>query len=388
MLLTNTNWNCAKKGIFGLNDNQVKKQSLNVLVSPLDWGLGHAARLVVIILACRERGWKVVIAGNGKSLDFLRSRFPDLPWVSLHFKRIRYSKKDKFFRNLIPQLPGFIRAVRENRRQVKGLIKEYSIDAIICDHRYGLGSQFIPAVFVSNQVWLLTPGRWSFAEKWIYKIHMKVLSKYRYLWLADFPGEKNFTGKQTHIPEQPSSSRFIGPVSRFIGIKDFPEPENEGPDILVILSGPEPQRSILETKIAGLLLRKAEKVIVIRGIPPPAGNPIPDLKQEENIAWLDHADDITLAGLIKSAGKIICRPGLSMLSDLAALGRTALLVPTPGQTEQNYMASRLKRKSYFAVIEQIDLKKESIDAFEPDKYRLFPETNLDALNKALDELFS
>jgi len=364
----------------------VEKQSLNVLVSPLDWGLGHSARLVPVILACLERNWTVVIAANGKSLDFLRNRFPDLPWVVLPFKRISYSRRDNFFSKLIPQLPGFIKAVKNNQHQLRGLIDKYDIDAIIGDHRYGLGNQKVPSVFISNQLWLLTPKQWSFTEKWIYKIHKRVLRKYTYLWLADFPGDKNFTGKQTHTPDQPASSRFIGPISRFIGKTDILQPESKEPDILIILSGPEPQRSILETKIARLLLNRKEKVMIIRGIPPPVGDPVGGLYREENISWLDHGDDPTLAGFIKSAGKIICRPGLSMLSDLVALGRTALLVPTPGQTEQNYMAGRLKKKSYFAVVEQVELDWDSIDAFDPGKYRLFPETNLDALNKALDEL--
>ncbi len=364
------------------------KEAKTVLISPFEWGLGHSARLVPVIHACRERGWKVLIAADGKPLDFLRGIFPDLPWVVLPFTNIKYSRKNNFMSSLIPQLPGIIRAVRKNRRQISEIVELHGIDYIIGDHQYGLSHHRIPSVFISNQIWLLAPKGWQFAEKWIYGVHKKVLRNFTFLWLADFPGEINFSGKQTHLPEQPDNSRFIGPISRFIGMNKPSSPAKMDAKILLILSGPEPQRSILENKIAKILLHNRVEVVILRGLPPPAGSPMPLPRKEENLIWLDHADDATLAQLIHSAEKIICRPGLSMLSDLATLGKTALLVPTPGQTEQNYMAEKLHSKAHFALVKQKDLSMEIIDSFQPEKYTLFPKPDFTALNIALDELSS
>lgn len=290
--------------------------------------------------------------------------------------------------SLIPQLPGIIRDVRKNHRQISEIVELHGVDYIIGDHQYGLSHHRIPSVFISNQIWLLAPKGWQFAEKWIYRIHKRVLRNFTFLWLADFPGEINFSGKQTHLPEPLDNTRFIGPISRFIGMKKFSVPPKSGPKILLILSGPEPQRSILEKKIAKILLHNKVETVILRGLPPPAGNPIPSSRKEENLLWLDHADDATLAQLIHSAEKTICRPGLSMLSDLVTLGKTALLVPTPGQTEQNYMADKLNSKAHFAVVKQKNLSMEIIDSFQPEKYKLFPKPDLIALNRALDELAS
>ena len=369
-----------------LKSRRVVKKSRTILVSPLEWGLGHTTRLVPVINACLEREWKVVIAADGKPLDFLRQRFPDLQWEVLSFTPVHYSRKDHFIGSLIPQLPGFIRAVAKNRRQISGLAERYAIDAIISDHRYGLTHPGIPSVFISNQIWLLAPDGWQFAESLVYRIHKRILRKFTFCWLADFPGKPNFTGKQTHLPKGESHSRFIGPISRFIGMKD-PPPSSLSAKILVILSGPEPQRSILENKIAEILRHSREEIIILRGLPPPAGSPMPVPQKKGNLWWVDHTDDETLAGLINYAEKIICRPGLSMLSDLAALGKTALLIPTPGQTEQNYMAKRLANQAYFGLVKQADLCMEIIDSFEPGMFKLFPRPDLTALDEALDELF-
>lgn len=330
-----------------------------ILASPLEWGLGHTVRLVPFIRKALAEGHRVIMASDGVSLDFLRYHFPDLPWVRMSFYPIRYPESGKFFRKLIPQVPGILRAIRKNHTLAAEIVAKYNISEIISDHRYGLHHKNVHSIFITNQLWLKAPKKWSFGEGMAYRLHRMALSKFSEIWIADHAGQPNLSGLLTHPFRLPENARYIGPVSRFQDVA----PERPGYakpfEILALVSGPEPQRTLFESLLKERFLISGIPSVIFRGIPPSSPDESPAIKQEGTILLINHAGDAHLLWYILQAREIICRPGNSTLSDLMALGKTALLVPTPGQTEQEYVAGHLEKQGLFQVCEQSSLAQET-----------------------------
>ncbi len=359
-----------------------------ILVSPLEWGLGHTARTVRVIDHLISLGHIVVLASDGLSLRFLRFRFPQLPWVRLSFHQVSYPKNSRLVMHLLLQIPSIIRSIRQNRKELARIISQYQIDIVVSDHRYGMHHPSVSSVFITTQLWLKAPRGWEWGEKLVYNIHKLVLRRFNQIWIADFPDIPGISGKLTHPPRLPGNARYIFPVSRMLGL-DVVRPENaDPPEVLAIISGPEPQRSILEEKISTILLNQQIKATILRGLPPADPSERPAEEQNGPVRMISHASDPHLAWYLLSAGKIICRPGISNLSDLVTLGKTAILVPTPGQTEQEYPAQQLGRKKFFKVCQQEDLSFEAIKEFNPQHFGRFPEISGKELTNAIDTLLA
>jgi UDP:flavonoid glycosyltransferase YjiC (YdhE family) len=326
-----------------------------ILASPLEWGLGHTVRLVPFIETALADGHRVILASDGTSLDFLRHRFPLLEWVRLPFYPVRYAAGNQFFTRLFPQIPGIWGAIRSNHRQLSRLVKEYGITRVISDHRYGMWHSDVHSIFITNQLWLKAPRGFGFAEGFVYRIHRIALRNFSEILIADHAGEPNLSGLLTHPRRLPANAAYIGPVSRFMGIA-AEKPADAAPfDVLAIVSGPEPQRTLLEELLTKRFSKSGESAVILRGLPPKDPSTEPYRRHDGNILFIDHARDEQLAWYIFHAREIICRPGNSTLSDLLYFGKTALLVPTPGQTEQEYVAGHLEKRGGFKLIRQKDL---------------------------------
>jgi len=328
-----------------------------LLVSPLEWGLGHTVRLVPFIREALDAGQKVILASDGVSLDFLRDRFPNLIWIKMPFYPVRYSGSGKFFRKLIPQVPGILRAIRKNHKLVADLVAEHRITHILSDHRYGLYHKDVHSVFITNQLWLKAPKGWTFGEGLVYSLHRMALRKFSEIWIADYPGIPNLSGLLTHPPRLPAQAKYIGLVSRFQGIAAECPDNASSFEVLALVSGPEPQRTLFEDLLKMRFISRGIVAVILRGIPPGTPGEKPSMKKDGTVVLINHARDEHILWYIQQAREIICRPGNSTLSDLTFLGRTALLVPTPGQTEQEYVAGHLEREGLFRVCRQEELVK-------------------------------
>jgi hypothetical protein len=338
-----------------------------ILVSPLEWGLGHTVRLVPFIRKALGEGHRVILASDGVSLDFLRYHFPDLLWIRMPFYPVLYPPNGGFIRKLIPQIPGILHAIRKNHEQVEKIVAKYPISEIICDHRYGLYHKDVHSIFITNQLWLKAPKGWSFVEGFVYRLHRMALRKYSEIWIADYSGEPNLSGLLTHPTYLPKQAKYIGPVSRFQNV--VPErPEFAKPfEVLALVSGPEPQRTLFENLLKERFSRNGPRAVILRGLPPSSPRENPAITQEGTVMLINHARDEHLVWYIQQAKEIICRPGNSTLSDLTFLNKTALLVPTPGQTEQEYVARHLEEQGLFRVCEQKRLGGEEVRRFRDSK---------------------
>jgi predicted glycosyltransferase len=339
---------------------RLSEKKFTVLVCPLDWGIGHATRCVPIISQLQQNNFNVIIAADGRPFDFLHDRFPDLEIIIFKGFRIRYSSGRNMILSMILQSPLIFLNIFLEHNKLKKIIREKKPDVVISDNRFGLWSRKVYSIYMTHQVMIKAPERWQWAEPLLHKLHSSFIRKYDECWIPDLPGDPNLSGDLSHKYPLPKNASYIGILSRFskncqlptspgLPFPSSPLPLFPSPDLLVLLSGPEPQRSIFEKIVMEELDRhRGLHAVVLQGLPGEHREsfPIP------GVAVFNHLPDTEIEKLIRNAGIIVCRPGYSTLMDLVALGRNAILVPTPGQTEQEYLAERLSGSGQFFAMEQ------------------------------------
>lgn len=331
------------------------KKKFRVLICPLDWGIGHATRCVPVIRYLIQDNYDVIIAADGRPLDFLRDYFPDLEYMRLPGFRVSYPEGNNMVMKMALQSPSILYGIIREHRQLKKIISDYHIDAVISDNRFGMWSNKVYSVYLTHQIQIKAPDGMKWAEAFLFRAHQWIISHYDECWIPDLPGEKNLSGDLAHKHPLPSNGHFIGILSRFGSDsgKIISDDVDKMPELLVLLSGPEPQRSIFEDIILKeLAAHPVKNAVILRGLPgkPEKSSPLP------GVVSYNHLPDEEIGRLICSAGVIICRPGYSTLMDLVTLGRNAVLVPTPGQTEQEYLARYLSEKGQFIRMEQDSFK--------------------------------
>lgn len=326
------------------------KADRKILVIPLDWGLGHATRDIPLIHEMLNAGCQVFIAAEGKHAALLQQEFPQLTIFPLPGYRIQYAQKGQFFGlKIMQQIPKIYRAVKYEQRWLKKIVAEYQINAVISDNRFGLYHNKIPTVFITHQLLIKTPfGGW--IERTLQKINYRFINKYGACWIPDFTGDNNLSGELAHPAKLPPHTTYIGCLSRF-------EPKTNVEkkyDLLVLISGPEPQRSNLEKLILDQIKSLQITALIVSGKP---GTP-----QNEQVApgvtQINHLNASELNDAMLASDMVLSRSGYTTLMDLAKLNKKAILIPTPGQSEQVYLGEYLMEKGYFYSLpqEQFNLK--------------------------------
>lgn len=334
-----------------------------VLICPLNWGLGHATRCVPIINALLVRNCRVVVAADGPALDFLQKEFRQTSFIRFQGKTIRYNQKGSLAFRLLLQTPMLLWSGIQEHFVLKRLIKQTGASLVISDNRYGLWSNKARTVFITHQLFIQAPGGLKWIEPLLWQITRFFLKKYNHCWVPDFPEAPGLSGLLSHKLHVPRIT-FVGPLSRFHSLSDNafrnPLPNNfPGHFILCILSGPEPQRSSFERLLKYQFEKASLPAVFVLGKP---GN---NLRHGSgNIFFIDHAASEEFAWLIKNASLVICRSGYSTLMDLSVFGKKALLVPTPGQTEQEYLGQMLLNSGMAYSVSQsnFNLEKDIVHA--------------------------
>lgn len=302
----------------------------NILVAPLNWGLGHATRCIPIIKALEEHNFNPVIASDGVALALLKKEFPHLVSVELPPYDISYAEKGKNFKwKLLAQMPKMFKAVYGERKIVTQIIENHSIDGIISDNRLGVYSRKIPSIFMTHQLNVLS-GKTSWLTT---KVHSKFISKFDQCWVPDNDSMSNLTGKLGHLKNPLKNLVYIGPLSRFEKRR-----RKIKYDLMVILSGPEPQRTILEQKIIKELETFEGNVVFIKGVV--EANQISSVIG--SITFYNFMNSEQLENTFNQSEKVLCRSGYTTVMDLAKLGKKAFFIPTPGQYEQEYLAEKYR----------------------------------------------
>ncbi len=306
---------------------------MRVLVSPLDWGLGHATRCIPIIKHLREKNIEVVIGSDGAQQKLLLEQFPGIEHVTIKGYNVKYSYFLPASMKVLLQIPKLFSAIKREHKELQKIIAEKKIDAVISDNRYGLYSDLVPCVLITHQLNIqASAGSRRFSDK-----VMEFVTKFNACWIPDNEGEDNLSGNLSHPLPEGIAATYIGPLSRFSaanGAKDMKY------DLLVLLSGPEPQRKILEKNVINQLGNLPYiKALIVQGLPGNKGVESP----HTNVDVVPHLNDTSLYEKILCSKAIISRPGYSTIMDLATIGgKRALFIPTPGQTEQEYLAMRFE----------------------------------------------
>ncbi len=337
-----------------------------ILISPLDWGLGHATRLIPIIRYLKSIGCVPVIAADGETRQLLNQEFPELAFVQLPGFNVTLTKQGKWLvLKLLSQLPTVLIKLRREYLWTRTAVHQYKIDGIISDNRPTFYHKNIPSVYITHQLQIYSPHL--FLRKIGRIMHQYFINKFSQCWVPDVEGKDNFAGLLSHpssLPKTPVS--YLGPLSRFTAA-----PKNGG-GIVAILSGPEPQRSLLQELLIEILQRNNSPATIVVGRPGKAeGN-------EENgqLTIINHLSATALEQLLSKASLIVARAGYSTIMDLICLQKQAILIPTPGQSEQEYLSSHLQYRDQFVFVQQEKAKIESaIAAFKPKVFSAFPISN-------------
>jgi len=463
---------CLGFYIFALTAKSMNKPSINVLICPLDWGLGHATRCIPIIRELINHNANVMIAADGSSSELLQKEFPGLRHLCLHGYRIKFSKYLPVGVRLAIDVPRILLRIIKEHILLAQLIKDHDIDMVISDNRYGLWSKKAYSIFITHQPNIIPPSLLEFSAPLLRQVTRFFISKYNECWIPDSESVDNLSGKLSHGYPLPSNVRFIGLLSRFdkeadallkrtvmdsapqkdrtdktsalqeegtgkafdplsdeavtesdtkikgtsttsASIKEVKEKEsafvsdeavtesdtkiietsttsasmkeerakesafltNESVtasdtkteetqrtqaaiavvpakryDIVAIISGPEPHRSIFENKLIHELQEYPVKSLLLRGITGIGQN-------KRTIKYLTIVDHLTadeLSAVLMTGPVVICRAGYSTLMDLAFTGNRLICIPTPGQTEQEYMALCGAEKNRLVYAKQKD----------------------------------
>ena len=328
-----------------------------ILVAPLDWGLGHAARCIPIIRELLEHDTEVIIAADGRPFELLKKEFPELSIVRLPGFSVVYPEGNRIASKIVSQIPKIIFAIFREHRALSKIIRDLKIDAVISDNRFGLFSKKIPCIYITHQIGIMMPERLQWASRIVYQLNKVLIRNYDACWIPDYKEEDNLSGRLSHFYPLPKNTTFIGPLTRFKANSNIPKEY----DILVMLSGPEPQRTVLETLMMEQLKTVHYKTLVVRGIPEKTQH----MKLSEWISVVSSLDSEALNRAMLASDIIISRPGYSTIMDLDVLGKRAIFIPTPGQTEQEYLAAELKRRGKFYTQHQEHFS--LIDALEQAK---------------------
>ena len=317
-----------------------------LLVAPLDWGLGHATRCVPVIRNLLNQGSEVWLAGENAQEKLLREEFSSLPFLPLKGYRVKYGKTGLTGRLLL-QIPSILQSVKEENSWLKEQVSKYKFDAVISDNRYGLYHKAIFSVFITHQL-CIKSALGKLSEKLLQKWNYKLIDRFNECWIPDEQGKDNLAGELSHPATLPAIPvKYIGGLSRF----EKNETREIKDHLLIILSGPEPQRTILENKIIDEVVNYNGTATIVRGLPAEK-NIIPSTN---TIHFYNHLSSEAMNHQAMKAEFIIGRSGYSTVMDIAALQKKSILIPTPGQTEQEYLADHLKKKRFAFCIKQNDL---------------------------------
>lgn len=302
---------------------------------------------------------QVVVGCTKWQQEFLERELADVSFVDLFGYAVTYSKKMPLALKILWQMPRLSLIVRRENLWLADFLSGNRIDVVISDNRYGLYTDKAECVFITHQPFIPAP----FLHAAVNRVSWNFISKYDHCWIPDHENEDaSLSGRLSHGIFPVFNMRYIGPLSRF-SAASVDEPKR---DILILLSGVEPQRSLLEEKLTVALAGSPLRVTLVRGTAGRTGKKFP-----ANFSVLDVINTQQIKELLTSSANIICRSGYSTLMDLHALGLKALLVPTPHQPEQEYLAQYWAEKFGFTTLAQKEIDRSAIlDALPAKKIHL------------------
>ena len=314
----------------------------HVLISPLNWGLGHATRDIPIIRTLLNHNHDVTIAACGNALLALQKEFPACSFIDFPDYPAPYSSSRFFLPKLAASFPALLQAIANERKTLGQILARNRYDLIISDNRLGVYSAKIPSVFITHQLHFHFPLYFWPVELLALRVNGYLHEKFDKIIVPDNPpGPVALAGKLSRTSVEATRKRvfFAGILA---GIERSDVPSNL--DHLIMISGPEPQRSRLEEILLPQVSSLAGNNTVLLGSPAKEG-----LRTiTPGCTVIGYASTAQKIELMNRAKCIVCRSGYTSMMELAELDkRRALFIPTPGQTEQEYLSWYYRENGWF-----------------------------------------
>jgi uncharacterized protein (TIGR00661 family) len=344
-----------------------------ILVAPLNWGLGHATRCIPIVNALLVHNFEPIIASDGVALELLKKEFPKLQSIQLPSYNITYPKKASGFKiKFIKDAPYILKTIKKEKELIKTLVETKTIAGIISDNRFGVRHKAVPSVFITHQLRVL-----SGSTTWLSsKLHQNIISKFDECWVPDHADKNNLSGNLGHLEDFKSTVKYLGPISRFEK-QQLPLKYK----LLVVLSGPEPQRTYFEEKLFQELKSYEGKVCFVKGMVEAEQTKV----KKDHITIYNFMTSHELEKALNESELVLSRSGYTSILDYAKLKKKAFLIPTPGQFEQEYLAKKLNTEGIAPSCNQEDFKIEMLS--EVESYSGFKTLKSDVNFKELFSLF-
>ena len=319
-----------------------------ILVAPLNWGLGHATRCIPIISKYLSHGCDVHIASDGDALKILQKEFPKLKYYTLPAYDVKYGTEDNFFTSLLFQLPSLMKNVSKEFVFIQELQKKEQFDLIISDNRPGVKSKKCKSVYLTHQLQFKV----KLGARLGHRMHKMLYKDFNEVWIPDVAPPNNLAGELSVATK--GHVKYVGHLTRAQNLL-----EAKIYDVLLLLSGPEPQRSKLEDVLYQQLKSTRLKVALVRG------TSTQRLRTNPKFKIIDLATSQDIDVLVAQSKVVVARTGYSTLMDLAVWKKPCILIPTPGQPEQMYLAEYISKNNWAYTVTQkeVNIKNDLEKAF-------------------------
>jgi hypothetical protein len=261
--------------------------------------------------------------------------------IHLDGYNVWYSKNSKgFLPALMMQLPRLTQTIIEEHNWLKKAVDKFGFNGVITDNRYGLYHDKVPSVILTHQVVPQT-GWGKLPDSILQSLHDRRLRSFNDCWIVDAEQGPNLAGSLSRPAILPVNAKYIGLLSQHQHTAVSEE------HLLVLLSGPEPQRGILSDLLWEQLKNYTGKIAFVEG-----SDNVPQRDVPANMQYYKRLTADTLTPLLAAASMVICRSGYSTLMDLLAMNKKAIIIPTPGQAEQEYLGKYLHGQDVFYCAHQ------------------------------------
>lgn len=329
--------------------------SRNVIVGVLNWGIGHATRMMPVIHYLLHSGAQVTLASDGAALQVLRQAFPALSVLTLPGYGVQYDRSFPAWWATLWQGDKIQRAIAKEHTALSVWLERHPADLIISDNRYGLWHSGVRSIFLTHQYRPAAPA----GGHWL--VHQWAKRQYRHfnaIYLVD-DLVLNLAGKLSQRGFSENGVQVIGPLSA-LSLAQHVAPQRI--NTLVLLSGPEPQRTLLAEKVMAQWHHHPGAIRVVGGAP--------HQEHTGDKRYCPYVPPSALQRWVSGADSIICRAGYSSLMDIAYSGKPALVIPTPGQPEQEYLARLWHQRRWAVTVRQsafsLHRGLEQLKAFSPE----------------------
>ena len=327
---------------------------MKIIYGICSWGLGHATRSLPVIRKLIDENNDLTIISNGRTLTLLKDELgKNIEYINMQDYPILLSANSRqFIAKSMIYWPLFIRKMQLGLSQLTKMLRTRKCDMIISDGRYDIYSKKIPSFFISHQMRIMNPLRIQMLETGSEIFNLFFFKRFRGVIVPDYK-EDNLSGDLSHNLKRIDEEKihYVGALSDF-------KKKNTKKDIdyLISISGPEPQRTLLERRLLSQVDQLKGSIVITLGKTEKKDN-----LNRKNIKTYSFLTKKKREDFLNRAKLVISRSGYSTILDLTVIGTKALMTPTPGQIEQEYLAKYHNEKGTFYSVSQsdIDLKEDA-----------------------------